>query len=306
MNNQAYENMKKILFVFAAALVLLSCSEPASRKELASHVIVIGLDGWGTWCMEKGEYPFIREMMKEGSWTLNKRVVLPSISGANWAAMMNGTPVESSGITNNDPYPTFEPLYLTQHNAQPTFFHLMKEQRPGLECGVVCEWGDFLNYADTLCLDYYKRIANASQNPDDIVSESVKYITEKKPVLCFIHIDALDHMGHSYGQGSAEYYEELPKVDDRVRRIVEGVKAAGIYDDSIIMITSDHGHVGHHHGGHDQLEIQTPFVIWGKGVKKNQQIEETMIQYDMAATVARILNLETPQSWRGKSIEVFE
>ena len=268
--------MKKILFAFAAALMLLSCSEPASRKELASHVIVIGLDGWGTWCMEKGEYPFIREMMQEGSWTLNKRVVLPSISGANWAAMMNGTP------------------------------DLMKEQRPAEECGVVCEWGDFLNYADTLCLDYYKRIANASQNPDDIVTESVKYITEKKPVLCFIHIDALDHMGHSYGQGSEEYYAELPKVDERVRQIVEGVKAAGIYDDSIIMITSDHGHVGHHHGGHDQLEIQTPFVIWGKGVKKNHQIKETMIQYDMAATVARILNLETPQSWRGKVIEVFE
>jgi hypothetical protein len=41
-------------------------------------------------------------------------------------------------------------------------------------------------------------------------------------------------------------------------------------------------------------------------VKKNHQITETMIQYDMAAMVARILNLETPQSWRGKVIEVFE
>ena len=298
--------MKRILFVFAALLMLASCCRQAPQKELASHVIVIGLDGWGSWCMEKGQYPFIKEMMQEGSWTLLKRPVLPSSSGPNWAAMMNGTPVESSGWYGNDSEPRFKPLFQTEHKNQPTFFHLMKEQRPGDECGVVCEWGDFLNYADTLCLDYYKRIPDPSQYPDAVVEESVKYITEKKPVLCFIHIDALDHMGHAFGQGSDEYYAELPLVDERVRKIVEGVKAAGIYDDSIIMITSDHGHIGGSHGGYSQLELETPFVIWGKGVKKNHEIKETMIQYDMAATVAKILNLETPQSWRGKALEVFE
>lgn len=287
----------------ALTFAVCSCTQ---KKDLASHVIIIGLDGWGTWCMEKGETPFIREKMQEGSWTFNKRTVLPSISGANWAAMMNGTPVESSGITNNDPFPTFKPLYLTEHNAQPTFFHLMAQQRPDMEKGIVCEWGDFLNYADTLCLDYYERIPHASEHPDSIVEASVKYIKEKQPALCFIHIDALDHMGHSFGQGSDEYYAELPLVDDRVRRIVEGVKEAGFYDDCIIMITSDHGHEGKNHGGHSQLEIETPFVIWGKGIKKNHEITGTLIQYDIAATIAKIFNLDIPQSWRGKPIEVFE
>jgi len=296
--------MKKILITCVALLALAcSCSEKAEK---APHVIIIGLDGWGTWCMEKGEAPFIKEMMHEGSWTLNKRAVLPTISGANWAAMMNGTPVESSGITNNDPAPTFEPLFLTDHDAQPTIFHLLAEQRPNLETGVICEWGDFLNYADTLCLDFFQRIRQASEHPDAIVDASVKYIQARKPFLCFIHIDALDHMGHSYGQGSDEYYAELPLVDDRVRRIVEGVKAAGIYDESIIMVTSDHGHEGTSHGGSSQLEIQTPFVIWGKGIMKNHEIKETLIQYDIAATVAKIFNLDVPQSWRGKAMEVFE
>ncbi len=297
--------MKKIILA-CVALLTVACTGTEKKADLTSHVIIIGLDGWGTWCMEKGEAPFIKEKMKEGSWTLNKRTVLPSISGANWAAMMNGTPVESSGITNNDPFPTFKPLYLTEHNAQPTFFHLMAQQRPELETGAICEWGDFLNYADTLCLDYYERIHHASEVPDAIVDASVKYIKEKKPNLCFIHIDALDHMGHSFGQGSDEYYAELPKVDDRVRRIVEGVKEAGFYDDCIIMITSDHGHEGASHGGHSQLEIETPFVIWGKGIMKDHEITETLIQYDIAATVAKIFNLEEPQSWRGKAMEVFE
>lgn len=297
--------MKKIILA-CVALLTVACTGTEKKADLTSHVIIIGLDGWGSWCMEKGEAPFIKEMMHEGSWTLNKRAVLPTISGANWAAMMNGTPVESSGITNNDPAPTFEPLFLTDHDAQPTIFHLLAEQRPNLETGVICEWGDFLNYADTLCLDFFQRIRQASEHPDAIVDASVKYIQAKKPALCFIHIDALDHMGHSYGQGSDEYYAELPLVDDLVRRIVEGVKAAGIYDESIIMVTSDHGHEGTSHGGSSQLEIQTPFVIWGKGIMKNHEIKETLIQYDIAATVAKIFNLEVPQSWRGKAMEVFE
>ena len=273
---------------------------------LATHVIIIGLDGWGSWCMEKGECPFIREKMQEGSWTLKKRTVLPSSSGPNWAAMMNGTPVESSGWYGNDAEPRFKPLVQTEHGNQPTFFHLLAKQRPEMEKGVICEWGDFLNYADTLCLDYFKRIDDPSGHPDRVVEESVRYILDGRPNLLFVHIDALDHMGHAFGQGSQEYYDELPRVDDRVRRIVEALKTAGIYDDSIIMITSDHGHMGTGHGGISQLEIETPFVIWGKGIKKGYEIPETMIQYDMAAIVARIFNLEVPQSWRGKVIDVFE
>lgn len=89
--------MNRIFSVFsvlACGLMLSACGRQAApKKDLASHVIIIGLDGWGTWCMEKGDYPFIKEKMLEGSWTLEKRTVLPSSSGPNWGAMMNGTPV---------------------------------------------------------------------------------------------------------------------------------------------------------------------------------------------------------------------
>jgi len=280
--------------------------ETAQTEPIASHVILIGLDGWGTWCMETGECPFIREMMQEGSFTLNKRTVLPSSSGPNWAAMMNGTPVEATGIISNNATPDFKPLVLTEHNAQPTFFHQLKQVCPEAETGVICEWGDFMNYTDPACVDYQKKIEDPETFTEAVVEESVKYIQEKKPVLCFIHIDALDHKGHANGQGSPEYYAELPLVDSRVQRIVEGIKAAGIYEDSIIMLTSDHGHLGTGHGGTSMLEMETPFVIWGKGVKKNHEIQETVLEYDIAATVAKILNLPVPQSWRGIPMDVFE
>lgn len=303
--------MKRIISATLALSALLSlgacdCKETAQTEPIASHVFLIGLDGWGSWCMETGECPFIREMMQEGSYTLNKRTVLPSSSGPNWAAMMNGTPVEATGIISNNATPDFKPLVLTEHNAQPTFFHQLKQVCPEAETGVICEWGDFLNYTDPACVDYQKKIHDPETFTEAVVEESVQYIQEKKPVLCFIHIDALDHKGHANGQGSPEYYAELPLVDSRVQRIVEGIKAAGIYEDSIIMLTSDHGHLGTGHGGTSMLEMETPFVIWGKGVKKNHEIQETVLEYDIAATVAKILNLPVPQSWRGIPMDVFE
>lgn len=303
--------MKRILSTVSALSAILflgACApkETAQTEPLASHVFLIGLDGWGSWCMETGECPFIREMMQEGSYTLNKRTVLPSSSGPNWAAMMNGTPVEATGIISNNATPDFKPLVLTEHHAQPTFFHQLKQLSPEAETGVICEWGDFMNYTDPACVDFQKKIHDPETFTEAVVEESVKYIREKKPVLCFIHIDALDHKGHANGQGSPEYYAELPLVDGRVQRIVEGIKAAGIYEDSIIMLTSDHGHLGTGHGGTSMLEMETPFVIWGKGVKKNHEIQETVLEYDIAATVAKILNLPVPQSWRGIPMDVFE
>lgn len=303
--------MKRIISATLALSALLSlgacdCKETAQTEPIASHVFLIGLDGWGSWCMETGECPFIREMMQEGSYTLNKRTVLPSSSGPNWAAMMNGTPVEATGIISNNATPDFKPLVLTEHNAQPTFFHQLKQVCPEAETGVICEWGDFMNYTDPACVDYQKKIHDPETFTEAVVEESVQYIQEKKPVLCFIHIDALDHKGHANGQGSPEYYAELPLVDSRVQRIVEGIKAAGIYEDSIILLTSDHGHLGTGHGGTSMLEMETPFVIWGKGVKKNHEIKETVLEYDIAATVAKILNLPVPQSWRGIPMDVFE
>jgi predicted AlkP superfamily pyrophosphatase or phosphodiesterase len=303
--------MKRIISATLALSALLSlgacdCKETAQTEPIASHVFLIGLDGWGSWCMETGECPFIREMMQEGSYTLNKRTVLPSSSGPNWAAMMNGTPVEATGIISNNATPDFKPLVLTEHNAQPTFFHQLKQVCPEAETGVICEWGDFLNYTDPACVDFQKKIHDPETFTEAVVEESVQYIQEKKPVLCFIHIDALDHKGHANGQGSPEYYAELPLVDSRVQRIVEGIKAAGIYEDSIILLTSDHGHLGTGHGGTSMLEMETPFVIWGKGVKKNHEIQETVLEYDIAATVAKILNLPVPQSWRGIPMDVFE
>jgi len=54
-------------------------------------------------------------------------------------------------------------------------------------------------------------------------------------------------------------------------------------------------------------ELETPFIIAGKNVKKGGKFSESMMQYDVAATIAEIFALDTPQVWTSKSMsQVFE
>lgn len=87
----------------------------------------------------------------------------------------------------------------------------------------------------------------------------------------------------------------LSRLDQFVGRIVEATKRAGIYDDAVIIVTSDHGGINKGHGGITLQEMETPFVVSGKGIKKGRKITDSMMQYDVASTVTDILGLQQPQ-----------
>ena len=88
--------------------------------------------------------------------------------------------------------------------------------------------------------------------------------------------------------------------DDTGISIVEATKRAGIYDETVFVLTSDHGGKDKGHGGKTLLEMESPFIICGKGIRRGHEIMEPMMQYDVAATVAYVLGLEQPQVWTGR------
>lgn len=48
--------------------------------------------------------------------------------------------------------------------------------------------------------------------------------------------------------------------------------------------------------------METPFIIYGKGIKEGYRITDVMMQFDVAATIAEIFHLKRPQAWRGQPI----
>ena len=301
------------LFLFVtlatfAAQPKKAATQKADNKK-AAHVLLIGIDGWGAYSVPKAhDIPNIRQLMADGCYTLKKRCVLKSESAINWASMFNGAPTEMHGYTDwNSRVPEIPSAAVNKRNIYPTIFSIIREQMPNATTGCLAEWDGIKYLVDSLAIDYVDVASNYEKDDTQLTRMAEKYIKKSKPTFLAVCYDQIDHVGHAIGHDTPDYYRVLAHIDVQVGRLVQALKDAGIYDDTIIMLTADHGGIGRSHGGQTLMEMEIPFIICGKNVKKGQLITDTMIQYDTAATIAEVFGLQRPQSWRGVPMySVFE
>lgn len=255
--------------------------------------------------------------MAEGSYTLEKRSVLPSASAINWASNFMGVGTESHGYTTwGSKVPEIPSSVTNAHGIFPTIFSILKEQQPESKTAAIFDWDGIKYVIDTLAVDhvmqrdhagYGKEFGEDCGEPLDYVKEAVNVIKEEKPTLFAVYFGGLDETGHTYGWYTEKYYDFEKVLDECIAQLVEATKEAGIYDDTIFVLTADHGGIDKGHGGITLEEMLSPFIVYGKGIRKGFQMTDAMMQYDVAATVAYILGLETPQAWVGRPmLSIFE
>jgi len=133
--------------------------------------------------------------------------------------------------------------------------------------------------------------------------KAINYIKKKTPNFLFIHLDEVDHVGHSLGHKTSHFYDAVAQIDQQIGKIIQSTKEAGIYDKTTFIISADHGGIGYGHGGETLDEIEIPFIIFGKGIKKNYLIRNQVYIYDNAATAALLLGLNQPQAWIGRPVK---
>lgn len=306
--------MKKVfLFLLWTGCLsgFMGCTPRPATEEApqwkAGHVVLIGIDGWGSYSVEQARIPNIRFLMDKGSYTLKKRSVLPSSSAVNWASMYMGAGPELHGYCEwNSQVPDLPSRVVNKNGIFPTIFSELREASPEAEIGNICEWDGIRYLVDTLSVNYDRHVAEAGKDSTATIRCAVEYIREKKPALVNIVFDALDHVGHAAGHDTPAYYDKLEEIDDYVGEIMQALKEAGIWDESVIIVTADHGGIGKGHGGRTMLEMETPFIICGRHVKKGHKIEDSMMQFDIAPTLASIFALQQPQVWIGRPMDVFE
>ncbi|MBX3255156.1 MAG: alkaline phosphatase [Chitinophagaceae bacterium] len=294
---------QKTALTLLALLIFAAFSQAQSKK--VKHVILIGCDGLGAYALPRADMPHLKKMMNEGAWSLKARSVLPSSSAVNWASMIMGAGPTMHGYTEwGSAVPEIPSVTTNQYGLFPTVFSLLKEQRPSAVSALVYSWPGInpLVEKETTTI----RVP-ANDNDDFCTDTAVTIIKEQKPVLTFIHLDQPDNVGHNIGHHTPEYFDELKKVDERIGKILHAVQEAGIADNTVILVTSDHGGKDKGHGGKSLDEVQIPWVIYGTGIRKGYQLNSTIITYDTGATIAQLLGLTMPQSWRGKPVsEAFK
>ena len=277
-------------------------------KRKAAHVVLIGLDGWGAYSIENADMPHTKSLMNSGCYTLKKRSVLPSSSAVNWASMFMGAGPELHGYTNwGSKTPELPSRELNKNGIFPTVFQLLRDADPKAEIGCLYEWDGIKYLVDTLALSYHKQAPDYNKYPDALCNMACDYIRKSKPVLAAFCFDNPDHVGHADGHDTPSYYAKLKELDGYIGRIIAAMKEAGMYENSIIIITSDHGGINKGHGGKTMQEMETPFIISGKNVRKKGPFTESMMQFDCASTVAYVFGLKQPQVWIGRPMkQVFK
>lgn len=293
--------MKKLtittIAALSAAILLSSCS--ANKVE---HVFLIGLDGMSSAGFVKADMPELKSLMDDGMYTTKKRSVLPSSSAINWASMFMGAPTEIHGYTTwGSKTPELPSRVIGDNGIFPTIFQLTRQKYPSSEIGVIYDWDGIKYLVDTLSLNYHAQTPSAE--PENMASMASEYILDKKPKLAAFIFDNPDHVGHTIGWETDEYEAMLHRLDACVKEIVDAIDEAGIRDKSIIIVTADHGGIGTGHGSISLNEMETPFIMAGPGIPCNICLDDqSMMQYDIASTIAKLLDIEQPQVWTGRPV----
>lgn len=294
--------MKRLAILAAVALSMLLSANLSAKQP--SHIVFIGLDGWGAYSMPKADMPNVKALMDRGAWTMKKRSVLPSSSAINWASIFMGVGTEGHGYTQwGSQTPEIPSIALSENGIFPTIFTVVRMQKPDAVTGLIYEWPGIAYVTDTLSTSYHKNVPVGPDNDSSaITAEAVRYIKEAKPLLFAMTYDNPDRVGHTAGHDTPEIYDILAYLDGQIGRVIQATKDAGIYDDTVFIVSSDHGGIEKGHGGITLREMETPLIMAGPGIKDIGELQSAIMQTDIAPTIATLLGLTYPQAWTGRPV----
>jgi predicted AlkP superfamily pyrophosphatase or phosphodiesterase len=268
----------------------------------AEHVVIVGCDGMSPNGILNANTPVMDQLMKEGAYTLHARGVLPTYSSPNWASMIMGAGPEQHGVTSNN-WETnrfqIAPTAVGSGGMFPTIFGVLREQRPQSVIACFHDWSEFGRLFERNAADMIEN----SDGPTNAVQHAIAYIKQKKPTFLFIHLDHVDHVGHAIGHGTPEYFAAVEVADKLIGEVIQGLKEAGIWNKTILLVTADHGGVKKKHGNATMEEIEIPWIMVGPGVVAGKELKQPVNTYDTAVTVAYIFGLQPPQCWIGKPVK---
>lgn len=278
-------------------LAMLGCCAASG----ATHVVVLGFDGMYPPGVERGETPVMHALMKRGTYSMHARGVLPNNSSPNWASMIMGAGPMDHGVTSNDWEPDhydIPPVCAGPTGLFPTIFSVLREQQPKAIIGVFHDWIGFPRLMEQKTADVIKH----GDGPDETMGMAIEFVKQRKPTFVFVHCDHVDHAGHKFGWGSAEYMTAVAKADVLVGEMLAALDEAGIGKETFVLITADHGGVGRKHNCMEMACIEIPWILAGPGVNAGRQAPLPLRTMDTAATIAYIFGLKPPSCWTGRPV----
>ena len=194
------------------------------------------------------------------------------------------------GLTNKIietiPYPVNSPY--------PSIFRVAREAMPDAELASFVEW----NPINIGIVENGFNITKVTGSDDKNVAERViDYLTDNTPALMFVQFSEPDEIGEKYGFGTDLHLASISSMDKLIGKIYDKLKQEDLLDESLFIVTADHGGINKTHGGNSDAERYVFLGIAGKTVTNGNIIDAE--SRDVAAIAAYALGLESPRTWTG-------
>jgi predicted AlkP superfamily pyrophosphatase or phosphodiesterase len=280
----------KLSLLFLVCALCFSVFRVAAQDnaERPTHVIVISLDGTRPDAILQAETPNLQALAARGGADWEAKTVLPSATLPAHTSMLTGLSVEQHGVDYNS-MPSGCPVI-----EAPTFLTLAQEA--GYKTAFVTGKEKLCIYRQSEMLDY-----TFAREGDRSVVDRVLELLDQDYEVIFAHFPNPDFFGHSTGWMSETYINELNSTDYQVGRILAKLDVLGLPDETLVIVTADHGGHDMAHGSDRPEDIHIPWIIAGPDIIAGTELTDVSVM-DTAPTVLWALGLPLGEVVSGQPI----
>ncbi|PKN94549.1 MAG: hypothetical protein CVU44_05560 [Chloroflexi bacterium HGW-Chloroflexi-6] len=254
------------------------------------RVLILSIDGLRPDAISLAPMPNLLELMRTGAYSMAAQTIFPSATLPSHASMLTGQCPDKHGINWND--------YLPENGyaAGQSLFRLAKDAQMRTIMFVGKEKLRQVTPPETT--DVYRYI----NDRDLVITAEIIPELQKGFDLTFIHFPTADWMGHEYGWLSPEQFSVLRRADEAIGNILAALAESGLREETLFIITADHGGHEQTHGSSLREDMTIPWIINGPGVVPGE-IKVSINTTDTAATAAWALGLPIPAEWDGIPVQ---
>lgn len=227
----------------------------------ARAAILMFIDGVGNEVFDErlaaGDLPNIKKYILDRGLRYERTVTcMPSITYAATATMLTGLPPGKHGIVGNrwfDPYSMKFQAYgyiKTYRTAQDdlfgrTIFEVLHDEftvsiQVATRKGVTREIDNWATSGISWFFGQYTDVDRLTAMRFDLIADMANQ-TGRWPRFILAYFPASDETGHRFSIESPRYPEAIRNADEQIGRICRGLERAGVLDNTLLVLVTDHG-----------------------------------------------------------------
>ncbi len=119
----------------------------------------------------------------------------------------------------------------------------------------------------------------------------------------------LTFLDGDYKEEYPDYIAAINRLDENVGKLIRALKNKGIYDNTVIIYTSDHGchfktrNAEYKRSCHDS-SIHTPLVFGGGAVKGKRVVDSLVSLIDLPPTILGLAEIAVPDNFSGNDLQI--